>query len=89
MESSPVPRQRHELRLSHDNNWRFTQEINNGNCVNRFFKHAILEDGLLLVKAYNPKLLGETSRIVIPQTYLPTALTSLHTKANHPTKHQM
>ena len=29
-----------------------------GTAVNRFFRHAILEDDLLVVKAYDPKLLG-------------------------------
>ena len=28
-----------------------------GTAVNRFFKHAVLKDGLLVVKAYDPKLL--------------------------------
>ena len=29
-----------------------------GTAVNRFFRHAILEDDLLVVKAYDPMLLG-------------------------------
>ena len=37
-----------------------------GSAVNRFFKHAVLENGLLVVKAYDPKLLRETDRIIIP-----------------------
>ena len=65
------------------------RKSNSSTAINRFFKHAVLQDGLLVVKAYDPKLLRETDRIVIPPSFLPTALTSLHKKANHPTKHQM
>ena len=60
-----------------------------GTAVNRFFKHAELKDGLLVVKSYDPKLLRETDKIVIPPSFLPTVLNTVHHKANHPTKHQM
>ena len=58
-------------------------------AVNRFFKHATLQDNLLVVKTYDPKLLRETNRIVIPPAFLPTVLTMIHQKSNHPSKHQM
>jgi hypothetical protein len=58
-------------------------------AVNRFFKHAKLEDNLLVVKSYDPKLLRETNKVVIPPAFLPTVLTMIHQRANHPTKHQM
>jgi hypothetical protein len=58
-------------------------------AVNRFFKHAKLEDNLLVVKSYDPKLLRETNKVFIPPAFLPTVLTMIHQRANHPTKHQM
>jgi hypothetical protein len=58
-------------------------------ATNRFFKHARLKDGLLVVPAYDPKLLRQLDRIVIPPMFLPTVLTSIHNKANHPSKHKM
>ena len=58
-------------------------------AINRFFKQAKLEDGLLVVKSYDPKLLRETNKIIIPPSILPTVLTSIHNRSNHPTRHQM
>jgi len=57
--------------------------------VNRFYKNAELQDGLLIVRAYDGKLLRTINRIVIPPTFLSTVLTTIHNRANHPTKHQM
>ena len=60
-----------------------------GTAINHFFKHAKLKYGLLVVQSYNPKLLRETDKIVIPPSFLPTVLAALHHRANHPSKHQM
>jgi hypothetical protein len=52
-------------------------------AVNRFFKHAKLEDNLLVVKSYDPKLLRETNKVVIQPAFLPTVLTMIHQRAKH------
>jgi len=62
---------------------------NSSPAVNRFFKHGQLENGLLVVKSYDQKLLKTTNKIIVPTGALPMILTTIHNKTNHPTRHQM
>ena len=50
-------------------------------CVNK--------QGLLVMRQFDPKILREMEKIVVPQPYLSSILTLLHNKMMHPTNHQM
>ena len=45
--------------------------------------------GLLIKKEYDAKALKEVEKVVVPQTYLHSVLTILHSKPMHPTSHQL
>ena len=50
---------------------------------------SVSKSGLLVKKEYDPKILREIEKIVVPQTYLHSIITILHTKLMHPTSHQL
>lgn len=46
------------------------RKLSSSTAVNRFFKLAQMQDNLLGVRNYNPRLLRETSKIVVPTAFL-------------------
>ena len=58
-------------------------------AVNRFFSASTVKNGVLLVPHFDRKTMRNVDKIVVPATYLPTLLTILHIKCNHPSRYQM
>ena len=58
--------------------------------VNKLLKECIVnKQGLLVVSSFDPKILRQIEKIVVPQQYLYSVLCILHTKLLHPTNHQL
>ena len=50
---------------------------------------TVNKTGFLIKKEYDAKALKEVKKVVVPQTYLHSVLTILHSKPMHPTSHQL
>ena len=56
-----------------------------GRTINRLLRECCVnKQGLLVSRHFDPKILREIERIVVPQTYLHSLLCILHTKLLHP-----
>jgi hypothetical protein len=62
---------------------------NTNPTINRFFAASQVKNGILVVPHFDPKLMRHVDKIVVPPTYMPTLLTVIHLKCNHPSKYQM
>jgi len=62
---------------------------NTNPTINRFFAAAQVKNGILIVPHFDPKLMRNIDKVVVPATYIPTLLTVIHLKCNHPSKYQM
>ena len=61
---------------------------NTNPAINCMFSGSIVKDGILVVPNFDPRTMRTINRIVIPPSYLPTLLTMIHVKCNHPSKYQ-
>ena len=58
-------------------------------AVNRFFAASSVKNGVLIVPYLDRKTMRTVDKIVVPPTHLPTLLTIIHVKCNHPSRYQM
>ena len=66
-----------------------TRKVKN-RVINKLLSEcAVNKQGLLIKREYDPRTLREVEKIVVPQTYLHSVLTILHTKLMHPSSHQL
>ena len=61
---------------------------NTNPAINRMFSGSVLKDGVLVVPSFDHKTMRTINRVVVPPSYLPTLLTIIHVKCNHPSKYQ-
>ena len=57
--------------------------------INRFFAAAQIKNGVLVVPTLDNKMMRTVDRVVVPASYIPTLLTIIHLKCNHPSRYQM
>jgi hypothetical protein len=57
--------------------------------INRFFAAAQIKNGVLVVPTLDKKMMRTVDRVVVPASYIPTLLTIIHLKCNHPSRYQM
>jgi len=57
--------------------------------INRFFSAAQVKNGVLVVPTFDRRTMRSIDKVVIPPSYMPTLLTILHLKCNHPSRYQM
>jgi hypothetical protein len=57
--------------------------------INRFFSAAQVKNGVLVVPTFDKRMMRNVDKVVIPPSYMPTLLTILHLKCNHPSRYQM
>ena len=58
-------------------------------AINRFFAAASVKNGVLVVPQFDKKTMRNIDKLIVPQSYLPTLLTVIHIKCNHPSRYQM
>jgi hypothetical protein len=58
-------------------------------AINRFFAAAQVKNGVLVVPTLDNKMMRTIDRVVVPSSYIPTLLTIIHLKCNHPSRYQM
>ena len=56
--------------------------------INAAFKLATVRDGLLVIQDTDSELFKDSFRIVAPRSYVPSILSMIHLKGNHPSKYQ-
>ena len=57
--------------------------------INRLFKECVVDDGMLVVRAFDTNTMRQVDRVVVPQRFLMSILTLIHIRLNHPTTHQL
>jgi hypothetical protein len=57
--------------------------------INRFFSNTVVKDGVLVAPQLDTKTMRNINRVAVPPSYLPTLLTIIHMKCNHPSRYQM
>jgi hypothetical protein len=58
-------------------------------AINQFFAAAQVKNGVLVVPTLDNKMMRTIDRVVVPSSYIPTLLTIIHLKCNHPSRYQM
>lgn len=81
--SDPDLRQVHNLLSTGD-----SPRKNTSRMIKSVFRHASLQDDLLVVKETDESLFKEFKRIVIPKNRVFPVLSIIHLKGNHPSKFQ-
>ena len=61
---------------------------NTNSAINRMFTGSIVKDGVLVVPSFDSRTMRTINRVVVPPSFLPTLLTMIHVKCNHPSKYQ-
>ena len=55
--------------------------------INKIFKEATVNRGLLIVKAFDSRKMREIEKVVVPPSFLDSILSVLHIRLNHRKKH--
>lgn len=61
---------------------------NSSRLVKTIHRHASLKDGVVIVKESDNTLFKDLARVVIPKSKVPTILSMIHLKGNHPSQYQ-